>query len=381
MKLSFFNQNWLSTLIGIFLGIFLLNYFFSDNKKQIRLDELALGKDNKAVLANFEGKRIHCGDTSDLHLCLKGYKSSNVELPVTLWLGNSQLHAINQYHAGDETAALQIHKELKKHNFYTLTFSQANANLQEHYLLLAYLLDQFQIKTLILPIVFDDLREDEVRPDLQTILNDQAYKDKINKTLTGKNLISKFNNQDLAGNDSIVSEDILNNSFENQLNEKLSKSWPLWREREILRGTLFAKLYNLRNSILGITASTTRRMIKGFYVKNINAYKDILNLALDNKVEVLVYIPPIRNDIKIPYDILEYENFKKEIKDIAGEYKVNFISFENLVPPEFWGKKKSTSLKDEDEVDFMHFQAEGHRLLAKAMYLEISKIFQLTKKP
>jgi hypothetical protein len=373
MKFFFIKQGWPTFLIGLFLGIFLLYLFLPNNSSEIRFEELALGKENKTVMADFNEKRIHCSGLSDIDLCLRGYNVNDDPLPVIIWLGNSQLHAINQYHAGDETAALQIHKELKKYNFYTLTFSQPNANLQEHYLLLAYLLDHFQIKTLILPIVFDDLREDEVRPDLQTILNDQAYKDKINKTLTGKNLISKFNNQDLAGNDSIVSEDILNNSFENQLNEKLSKIWPLWREREILRGTLFGKLYNLRNSILGITASTTRRMIKGPYFKNINAYKDILNLALENKLEVLVYVPPIRNDIKIPYDIAEYENFKKEIKDIAGEYKVNFISFENLIPPEFWGKKKSTSLKDEDEVDFMHFQAKGHSLLAEAVYLEISK--------
>ena len=76
-----------------------------------------------------------------------------------------------------------------------------------------------------------------------------------------------------------------------------------------------------------------------------------------------------------------YNNFKKEIKDIAEEYKIHFTSLENLVPSEFWGKKASTNLRGEDEVDFMHFQAEGHRLLAEAIFLEISKIWQLTNKP
>ena len=100
-----------------------------------------------------------------------------------------------------------------------------------------------------------------------------------------------------------------------------------------------------------------------------------MNLALDNKVEVVVYIPPIRSDIKIPYNLTEYNNFKKEIKDIAEEYQVNFNSLENIVPSEFWGRKTSTSLRGEDEVDFMHFQAEGHRLLAEAIFLEIKKLF------
>ena len=122
-------------------------------------------------------------------------------------------------------------------------------------------------------------------------------------------------------------------------------------------------------------------MIRERYVKNKIAYQDILNLALENNVEVLVYIPPIRSDIKIPYEITEYNNFKKEIKDIAEKYKVNFTSLENLVPSGFWGKKTSTSLKEEDEIDFMHFQAEGHSLLAEAIFLEISKIWQLRIKP
>lgn len=373
MKYFYFNQNLLSTLIGIFLGIFLLNYFFSDNKKQIRLDELALGKDNKTVFANFEGKRIHCGDTSDLNLCLKGYKNSNVELPVTLWLGNSQLHAINQYHEGDQTAALLLHKDLKKFDIYTLTFSQANANLQEHYLLLAYLLEYFPIQTLILPVVFDDLREDDIRLTIENVLSNQFVKKKISKSYTGKNLISKFNNKNSNTSVSNRKEDLSQDYFENLLDKKLNKFWSIWSNRENLRGSLFAKLYYLRNNIFGITPSTTRKMIPGRYVKNISAFKDILKLALENKLEVLVYIPPIRNDIKIPYNLDDYKNFKIEIKNITEKNNYRFISLENIVPSKFWGEKASTNLKKEKEVDFMHFQSNGHRLLAKSLFLELTK--------
>ena len=373
MKYFYFNQNLLSTLIGIFLGIFLLNYFFSDSKKQIRLDELALGKDNKTVLADFEGKRIHCGDTTDLNLCLKGYKSSNIELPVTLWLGNSQLHAINQYHEGDQTAALLLHKDLKKFDIYTLTFSQANANLQEHYLLLAYLLEYFPIKTLILPVVFDDLREDDIRLTIENVLTNQFVKKKISKSYTGKNLISKFNNKNSNTSVSNRKKDLSQDYFENLLDKKLNKFWSIWSNRENLRGSLFAKLFFFRNYIFGITPSTTRKMIPGRYVKNISAFKDILKLSLKNKLEVLVYIPPIRNDVKLPYNIKDYNNFKKEIHDITKEYDVNFFSLENLVPPNFWGKKFSTNLKKVKEIDFMHFQAKGHQLLAEALFIEIIK--------
>ena len=120
---------------------FLLYLILPNNSSEIRFEEFGLGKENKTVLADFNKQRIHCSDPSDIDLCLRGYNTNDDPLPVIIWLGNSQLHVINQYSAGDETAALQIHRELKKHNIYTLTFSQANANLQEHYLLLAYSLE------------------------------------------------------------------------------------------------------------------------------------------------------------------------------------------------------------------------------------------------
>ncbi len=57
-------------------------------------------------------------------------------MPVTLWLGNSQIHAINRFSPGEETASPELHRLFFRLNHYFLTFSQANANLQEHYLFL-----------------------------------------------------------------------------------------------------------------------------------------------------------------------------------------------------------------------------------------------------
>ena len=151
---------------------------------------------------------------------------------------------------------------MKEYNFHTLTLSQANANLQEHYLLFAYLLDRFPIKTLILPIVFDDMRENEIRTDIKGVLKDHFSYKKINETLSGKSLISRFKDEDLVDNNSNVLTDTKQNHFENVLDKKLGKVWPLWTKRDIFRGELFGKLYLLRNSIFVIKATTTRKMIR-----------------------------------------------------------------------------------------------------------------------
>ena len=133
-------------------------------------------------------------------------------------------------------------------------------------------------------------------------------------------------------------------------------------------------LYQIRNSVLGITATTTRKMIKGSYRKNQRAYEDILSLANKEKIKVLVYIPPLRNDVKIPYDLNEYKKFKLEAKNIANKYDVNFISFENIIPREFWGFTSSTNLKIIQDLDFMHFEGKGHSLLAESLFIEMQKI-------
>ena len=376
MKINILKHSRYSILVGMLIGIVLLNFFLFKNEDENNFENFALKQNDKTLMASFENEKIHCSDLKDLELCLKGYKK-NSKNPVILWLGNSQLHVINQYQAGDETAAKLIHSLLREFGFYTLTFSQANANLQEHFLLFTHLINYFPIETLILPVVFDDLREDTIRAEIKDILKDNVSYSKINNTLTGKNLINIFKNEYTIDEGTNSSEKESKDYFENLLDEKLSNYWSLWYQRDILRGQVLSKLYILRNSIFRIKATTTRKMIKDRYEKNINAFRDILKIAKINEISVLVYIPPIRNDVKIPYQIEEYDEFKKKLKDISDENKVYFISLENLVPSEFWGLKNSTNLEKSEELDFMHFQSYGHSLLANEISKKIIKILQL----
>ena len=90
-----------------------------------------------------------------------------------------------------------------------------------------------------------------------------------------------------------------------------------------------------------------------------------------NKIKVHIYIPPLRNDIKFPYDQDEYNYFKTNTEKIAKKYNVNYFLLENLIPGKLWGNKDSTNLNKEKELDFMHFKGKGHILLADALYNKI----------
>jgi hypothetical protein len=234
------------------------------------------------------------------------------------------------------------------------------------------LLNKFPIKTLILPLVFDDMREDKIRQGIKETLEDKDTIIRIKKTFTGKKLISRYKDKDIAGNELIKKETIQDN-FEKKINIKFEKIWSVWENRHGLRSELINKLYQLRNLIFGITSTTPRKIIRGPYTDNINAFKDILRLANKKNINILTYISPIRNDFKIPYDLNEYNDFKKEIKVISQKFNINLYNFENIVPAQFWGQRKSINHHDIENIDFMHFKSEGHRLLADALFLEVNK--------
>ena len=44
-----------------------------------------------------------------------------------------------------------------------------------------------------------------------------------------------------------------------------------------------------------------------------------------------------------------------------------------------WGKKPSTTLGKKNEIDFMHFKSDGHKILANSIFLEITNIWDLDR--
>jgi len=123
-------------------------------------------------------------------------------------------------------------------------------------------------------------------------------------------------------------------------------------------------MYQLRNKVFGIDASTKRKIIPGRYQKNKQALKELLSISSKDGIDVLTYIAPIRNDLPIPYEMEEYERFKDEIAVMALSSGAWFSNFENAVPNNFWGFKDNTSGGKTPEFDFMHFQSLGHKSFA-----------------
>ena len=281
--------------------------------------------------------------------------------PAILWLGNSQLHFINQYRAGDHLAPYWLRKDLDC--AVPLGLSLPNANLQEMYVLEAVAARRLPVRAILLELCFDDLREDGLRSEFAGFF-DAADRQSLMAGIVGRKILGRAEaawNKANSGDENSGLNGFAQKALEENLNAALGNVWPLWAARSDLRAQVLVDLYFTRNAVLGITPTTVRKMIAPRYARNMSALEQLLKDARRRNIPVIAYIAPIRQDVSLPYDAAEYARWKMEILSMAQQNSARLVNLEALVPAAYWGE---TSHQD---VDFMHFRGEGHKLLANAL--------------
>jgi hypothetical protein len=364
----------LEIAIGFFLSYFVIIVFFSGERK---FEDLALGTETVTYNAVDEaGKPIHIQKT-DLEQSselLKAWKKRG-EKPVILFLGNSQTHSINQQKEGEVNFIELLYKSRVSSKDDILCISLPNSGLQEFYLVYEYWKKLLPIKALVIPIFMDDLREDGVRD----FYFEELVRSKFQLTDTIHGVPAKINSElrsywqarkqtTALADDKSESVTTFQERSEAYLNQKLEKS-NTWINRPNVRGEFFNWMYIFRNTVFRIKASTIRKMIPQRYQSNMQALKLLIDDCIKEDKNVILYIPPIRSDVTLPYDKNQYEHFKEEIKEIADKARphASFKNFDAIIPAELWGYKAATSLDSKKEIDYMHFQFKGHQILADSL--------------
>ena len=347
----------------------------------VNWEELALGKetispqvllqDGTRVYAKREETVIHCHSMMN---CLEHYNGNKSNI---LWLGNSQLHAINQFKENEVLASELLYNKLQQIGVDLLAISHPSANLQEHYVISEYVGGKIHLDVIVVGLVFDDMREFGVRSDVSNVLVDPAVFGALNETSTGKAII-KTSEKVLDVRDEYAG---LNNTQQNKteqfLNRELASVSETWDRRPYLRGLFFNVMYKLRNYVFNINPSTKRKIIWPRYADNWVALEQLIESHSARGTKVVLYIAPIRDDVEMPYVFEEYEKFKLDVETLAARKNAVFRNYEAIVPAMFWGVKDSTGLANTPELDFMHFQQGGHKILSSAVYdllmLEIAR--------
>ena len=352
-------------LISFIISIFIIKYSFEDKN----LSNLALGEDTSTYFAkNKNNNSIHVSNIDSLtkSRIIETWKN-NGEKDISLVLGNSQTHSINQMQLGEFNYLEILEKNITNTQIIGNTFP--NASLQDFLISYTYWKEILPIKNIFIPLFFDDTRElNGINYNFypQLIKENFSFPADINllKSLNYSLSLMKENSEDVS-NIELSTQDKSELFINNFLNEKWSSVWP---KRKDAQGFIFSRLYLLRNFIFNITPSSIRRKIPERYFNNMIALDLIINDAVSSNINTFLYIPPIRDDSEIPYDINDYNLFKNEVR-VKAEVNniIHFKDFSHIVPSTFFGTKESTTLNKNNELDFMHFQFEGHKILGDSL--------------
>jgi|GEM_PF-695479 len=351
----------LSILITLGVALALLAFFQPPTKQ--RTEDFALGPYTSSYRAEIEGHPIHCSTLPGGPRCVDAAQHRGHKQAV-LWLGNSQVHGVNAYAPGQATASVHLFEHFRRQGVEVQTFSQANANLQEHYVLFEWLRPQLPLAGVVVGLCYDDTREGNLRGGISPALDQQPVREGLGTTAFGRALLERHDERATAGDDAAALDGTLQARSEGALTGWLTENSGLWRARMAARSRVYVSLFQLRNATFNITPTSKRPKIPARYRDNLDALSAFLERAQAVKIPVQLYIAPIRNDLPLPYDMDDYRAFKTDTRALADRFGARWTDLEGIVPTADWGEKGTTRLGGGGEVDFMHFKATGHAKLA-----------------
>jgi lysophospholipase L1-like esterase len=370
----------ITALLGVILGFSIL--YAAYGGQETAFEELGLGGETSAVFLEYDQAPIHCRDIRDAADCVASRQKRGNHRAM-LWLGASQLHGVNYYETGDKTAPWHLHDRFSPRGLDVITFSQPNANAQEHLILFEYLRERLEIDYLLVAAVLDDMREGGIRTTVAEALGDRETRSRLDAAPIGRVLVERFASLARPESDELAGLDETTQRFvEASITNWLTANSELWRTRKEARGQIAilqtrarTATVRARNFIAGISAIRDRvRMNDVRYQSNAAAIEAILESAQSAGIETLVYIQPRAVDAPFPYDPDLYVRFKGEIEELANRHGGTFLNIEDAVVGPIWGEV--TALGNETKQDIFHFKAEGHTQLANALEPAIHKMLE-----
>lgn len=349
-----------SLLAGLLLAVALL--FVAKDRWLINLEEAAFGQET----AGYAGAgAIQCQGAASHPRCLSAYRAAGSP-PSILWLGNSQLAAVNRIGPGDRNAPAILHERLSARSRYLVTYQMPNANLAEHILMIEAVMPTYRPDIVILPVCYDDIREVGVRADVAALLDQPDLRSRLAASGFGQQVLASagagVNAPATQGEDPRS----VRPKVEAALVGALEARSDLWAKRSAMRGMLGFAIHTLRNKLLGITSQTKRPVDPALYRARMAILDAYLADLRARGVRVLLYVPPYRQNVSGPYVERDYAAFKSEMAAMASRNGANFADLDAVVPGAEWGMV-TDSLFGFSEYDFMHFTGDGHLRLAAAV--------------
>jgi glycerophosphoryl diester phosphodiesterase len=367
----------LAFVLAVALGLGADWWLFSRQAQDFAAAGLGINTTSNEASFYDGSRRVICFSVEDLERCLGQLPPSTTRKRL-LWLGWSQLYAINAFHAGERTAPALLAERLDGVNVDLIAIAMPNINPREELLVYEYLRPRLKLAGVIVPAWLQGMKQEGIRPTWQAALADPAVRSALAALPSGAAILGSVapqakSAQEIGQHGLATDTRTTQERVEQRLVAELTDRFAPWRVRseaqgEIKLALLAAKeqVLRLRNLVLGTRAANWVNVIPpARYAINLEALTDLVSAARRDGLPVLVYVPPRPSGRRFPFDPAVYAAFKSDAERIARTSGAAFASIEDTVADDVWGEADNGA--GEIVTDHSHFTAAGHRQMSDAL--------------
>lgn len=367
----------LAFVVAVAFGLSAVWWIFSGRHEDFAAAGLGINTSVHDDPLHYANRRTVCFAIDDLDQCLAGLSPSPARKRL-LWIGWSQLYAINDFHPGDRTGPSLVAERLDAAGIDLIAVAMPNINPREELVVYEYLRRRIRLSGLIVPAWLQGMKQEGIRPTWQAALADHDIRSELAQLPSGASILSSVPAEAKSAQETaqIVQSEHTQTTqqrVETWLTAKLDDLLLLWRLRgeaqgefkiALLRGK--EQVLRLRNLLLGTRAENWINVIPPVrYAINMRALTDLITVARRDELPVLVYVPPRPQGHRFPFEPALYASFKKECADVARASGAAFANVEDTVADDVWGEADNGA--GEIVTDYSHFTAAGHRQMATAV--------------
>lgn len=362
--------------LGIALGILggVLGFTWATHRAaSFQAQDVGLGRNTLPTVAFDEGRQIS-GPFEDMEVVLETFADLQAAgRPLILWIGASQLYAINQPEEGDQLAVWYATQSARARGSRYAYVMAANPNCNQTELFATYMIFRqagLRPDALVVGFTYDDLKEPGVR---------QLALDHLRPLDAGERVLGGAAAEHIAearaaleGTGpaaSAVERNAVDGTpqerLELELVARLEDHWDAYARRGQLQAAAIAAWKVPFTGLVFQVFTRPKRLVPPALQEwNEAGLEALFDVAAEDGVPTFVYQAPHRpadDDASFYHDRAAYDSYHSELEARLTARAIPYLDLELLVEQSLWGRTNDGS------PDVFHFRDEGHRLLGEAV--------------
>src|SRR5580704_1234882 len=176
-------------VVALALGLCAVWWLFSGDAEDFAAAGLGVNTTVHEDSLHYGNRRVICSSLDDLDRCLSALPPSSTRKHV-LWLGWSQLYAINDFHPGDRTAPSLLAEQIDPSGIDLVAIAMPNINPREELLVYEYVRRRIRLAGVIVPAWLQGMKQEGIRSTWQAALADPVVRSALAALPSGPSILA-----------------------------------------------------------------------------------------------------------------------------------------------------------------------------------------------